>query len=382
METELTPNRACDSQELALIDAYWRAANYLSVGQMFLMDNPLLREPLLADHVKPRRQGDWGSTPGLNLIYAHMNRVIKQRDLDALYVAGPGHGGPGLVANAYLEGTYSEVHASIGQDTGGMRTLFRQYSVSVGTPSDVAPQTPGSKEEDGKLGYALVHAHCAVFDNPELVALCVVGDGEAERGPLAVRWHSNKFLNPATDGAVLPVLHLNGYEAADPTVLARIPEAELLELLRGYGYDPCVVAGDDPTTVHRELANTLDAVLDRIKAIQDSARTDELADRPTWPMIVLRTPKNWTRPKVAVGAQVDGTRRAHQAPLMETRTNAADRELLEQWLRSYRPEELFDEQGHLIPDLAALAPVGPRRMSATPTPRLPVYAGPPAHVRR
>jgi xylulose-5-phosphate/fructose-6-phosphate phosphoketolase len=358
--------------ELRLIDAYWRAANYLSVGQIYLMDNPLLREPLLAEHVKPRLLGHWGTTPGLNLLYAHMNRAIRQRDLSALYVTGPGHGGPGLVANAYLDGTYSEVYSSIGRDEDGMRALFRQFSFPGGIPSHVAPETPGSIHEGGELGYALVHAFGAAFDNPDLTVLCVVGDGEAETGPLAASWHSNKFLNPVTDGAVLPVLHLNGYKIANPTVLARIPESELADLLRGYGYEPLFVSGDEPMAVHRQLASTLDRALDEIAAIQLRARTgvgrpDGPTARPRWPVIVLRTPKGWTGPKVVDGLPVEGTFRAHQVPLAETRTNPAHRAQLEQWMRGYRPEELFDATGALIPELQALAPTGSRRMSANPS---------------
>jgi xylulose-5-phosphate/fructose-6-phosphate phosphoketolase len=360
---------ALTRQDLELIDAYWRAANYLSVGQIYLMDNPLLREPLRPEHVKPRLLGHWGTTPGLNLLYAHMNRVINARDLNVLYVTGPGHGGPGLVANAYLEGTYSEVYSSIGQDEDGLRVLFRQFSFPGGIPSHVAPETPGSIHEGGELGYSLVHAYGAVFDNPDLLALCVVGDGEAETGPLAASWHSNKFLNPATDGAVLPVLHLNGYKIANPTVLARIPDNELAALMRGYGYDPHFVVGDDPLAVHQQLAATLDDVLDEIALIQHAARDDTTAPpgrRPTWPMIVLRTPKGWTGPKEVDGLPVEGTFRAHQVPLAETRTNPGHRALLEQWLRSYHPEELFDATGRLIPRLRALAPQGARRMSANP----------------
>ncbi len=366
--------RTYSSAELGLIDAYWRAANYLSVGQIYLMDNPLLREPLLPEHVKPRLLGHWGTTPGLNLLYAHMNRVIKQRDLNALYVTGPGHGGPGLVANAYLEGTYSEVYDAIGQDEDGVRALFRQFSFPGGIPSHVAPETPGSIHEGGELGYALLHAFGAVFDNPDLLALCVVGDGEAETGPLAASWHSNKFLNPVTDGAVLPVLHLNGYKIANPTVLARIPEDELAALLTGYGYRPHFVTGDDPMTVHRDLAATLDTVLDDIATIQHHARTpgpDRQPDgtaggRPRWPMIVLRTPKGWTGPKEVDGLPVEGTFRSHQVPLAATRTNAEHRAMLEQWMHSYRPEELFDNTGRLVPQLRELAPSGDRRMSANP----------------
>jgi xylulose-5-phosphate/fructose-6-phosphate phosphoketolase len=373
--TGLTRARTDRQQDLELIDKYWRAANYLSVGQIYLLDNALLREPLRAEHVKPRLLGHWGTTPGLNLLYAHMNRVIKERDLSALYVTGPGHGGPGLVANAYLEGTYSEVYSSIGQDEEGLRALFRQFSFPGGIPSHVAPETPGSIHEGGELGYALVHAHGAAFDNPDLLVLCVVGDGEAETGPLAASWHSNKFLNPRTDGAVLPVLHLNGYKIANPTVLARIPDDELIALMRGYGYEPHFVVGDEPAAVHQELAATLDEVLDDIAAIQRDAR-DPAASlkpgagprpvRPTWPMIVLRTPKGWTGPKEVDGLPVEGTWRAHQVPLAETRTNAHHREQLEQWMRSYRPHELFTEDGRLIPELQALPPEGQRRMSASP----------------
>ena len=365
---------ACSDDELLLIDRYWRAANYLSVGQIYLLDNPLLREPLLAEHVKPRLLGHWGTTPGLNLLYAHMNRVIKARDLNALYVTGPGHGGPGLVANAYLDGTYSEVYSAIGQDEDGMRALFRQFSFPGGIPSHVAPETPGSIHEGGELGYSLVHAYGAAFDNPDLLVLCVIGDGEAETGPLSASWHSNKFLNPVTDGAVLPVLHLNGYKIANPTVLARIPEPQLAELMRGYGYAPRFVTGTDPAQVHRELADTLDEVLDEIAAIQHHARTGTDPDQPSaadggdalWPMIVLRTPKGWTGPKIVDGLPVEGTFRAHQVPLAETRTNGQHRAQLEQWMRSYRPEDLFDVTGKLIPDLQALAPRGDRRMSANP----------------
>ncbi len=367
-DTDTTPSRTCSRQDLELIDAYWRAANYLSVGQIYLLDNPLLREPLRAEHVKPRLLGHWGTTPGLNLLYAHMNRVIKQRDLNALYVTGPGHGGPGLVANAYLEGTYSEVYAAIGHDEDGIRALFRQFSFPGGIPSHVAPETPGSIHEGGELGYSLMHAYGAAFDNPDLLVLCVVGDGEAETGALATSWHSNKFLNPATDGAVLPVLHLNGYKIANPTVLARIPEDELAALMRGYGYAPHFVTGDDPAAVHEQLAETLDEVLDDIAAIQAEARNGEstATTRPAWPMIVLRTPKGWTGPKQVDGLPVEGTWRAHQVPLAATRTNAEHRDLLEQWMRSYRPEELFDATGALVPRLQSLAPVGERRMSANP----------------
>ncbi len=370
-----TPSQPCSQRDLELIDAYWRAANYLSVGQIYLLANPLLRVPLLAEHVKARLLGHWGTTPGLNLLYAHMNRVIKQRDLNTLYVTGPGHGGPGLVANAYLEGTYSEVYPSITGDEDGMRALFRQFSFPGGIPSHVAPETPGSIHEGGELGYALLHAYGAAFDNPDLLVLCVVGDGEAETGPLAASWHSNKFLNPDTDGAVLPVLHLNGYKIANPTVLARIPDDELTALMRGYGYEPHFVVGDNPEAVHQELAGTLDVVLDDIASIQHDAREaaasgssegEQTPSRATWPMIVLRTPKGWTGPDSVDGVQIEGTFRAHQVPLAETRTNAEHRALLEQWLRSYRPEELFDDAGRLVAELRELAPEGLQRMSANP----------------
>ncbi len=368
----MSPKSATDvlsDDELALINAYWRAANYLSVGQIYLLDNPLLAEPLAAEHVKPRLLGHWGTTPGLNLIYAHLNRIIRNRDASVIYVTGPGHGGPGLVANAYLEGTYSEVYSSIGQDTEGLRRLFRQFSFPGGIPSHVAAQTPGSIHEGGELGYALVHAYGAAFDNPDLVVACVIGDGEAETGPLAAGWHSNKFLNPAVDGAVLPILHLNGYKIANPTVLARIPHGELESLLRGYGYRPITVAGDEPADVHQQLAAALEDAFDDITAIQRAARgveKGERTDRPVWPMIVLRTPKGWTGPKVVDGQHVEGTWRSHQVPLAGTHENPEHRAQLEEWLRSYRAEELFDERGALRSELRALAPSGERRMSANP----------------
>jgi xylulose-5-phosphate/fructose-6-phosphate phosphoketolase len=353
-------------EEIDLIDAYWRAANYLSVGQIYLLDNPLLRVPLEPEHVKPRLLGHWGTTPGLNLIYAHLNRIIRARDANAIYITGPGHGGPGLVANAYLEGTYGEIYSAIGADTDGMRKLFRQFSFPGGIPSHVAAETPGSIHEGGELGYALVHAYGAAFDNPDLVVACVVGDGEAETGPLAASWHSNKFLDPVTDGAVLPILHLNGYKIANPTVLARIPQQELEALLIGYGYQPITVAGDDPVDVHRQLAAAMDEAFDEIAAIQRAARLDGQAGRPVWPMIVLRTPKGWTGPAEVDGKRVEGTWRAHQVPLSETRTNPEHLAQLEAWLRSYDPESLFDEEGALRPELRALAPRGDRRMSANP----------------
>src|SRR4051794_30714592 len=330
-----------DDRQLALIDAYWRAANYLSVGQIYLLANPLLREPLRADHVKPRLLGHWGTTPGLNFIYAHMNRAIRRHDLNALYVTGPGHGGPGLVANAYLEGTYSEVYPRISRDEEGLRRLFRQFSFPGGIPSHVAPETPGSIHEGGELGYALVHAYGAVFDNPDLIAVCVVGDGEAETGPLATSWHSNKFLNPRRDGAVLPVLHLNGYKIANPTVLARIPHDELRSLLEGYGYAPRFVEGDDPQQMHELMARTVDEVVEEIRELKLHG------GRPAWPMIVLRTPKGWTGPKEVDGKPAEGTFRSHQVPLAGLRDNPEHLAQLEQWMRSYKPEELFDEGGAL-----------------------------------
>lgn len=366
MTADTAPARTLGEDDLAAIDAYWRAANYLSVGQIYLLDNPLLREPLAPEHIKPRLLGHWGTTPGLNLVYAHLNRVIRQRDADVIYVTGPGHGGPGLVANAYLEGTYSEVYTGIGEDTDGLRALFRQFSFPGGIPSHVAAQTPGSINEGGELGYSLVHAYGAALDNPDLVVACVIGDGEAETGPLATSWHSNKMLNPARDGAVLPILHLNGYKIANPTLLARIPEEELDSLLRGYGHRPITVAGDEPAAVHRALAAALDEAFDEIAAIQRAARTDGVGERPRWPMIVLRTPKGWTGPKTVDGLEVEGTWRSHQVPLPGTRNNAEHRTQLEEWLRGYRPEELFDEAGRLRPELRAQAPDGDRRMSANP----------------
>jgi xylulose-5-phosphate/fructose-6-phosphate phosphoketolase len=352
--------------ELERINAYWRAANYLSVGQIYLLDNPLLREPLGPEHVKPRLLGHWGTTPGLNFIYAHMNRVIRNWDLDAIYIMGPGHGGPATVANAYLEGTYSEVYPSITRDADGMRALFRQFSFPGGIPSHVAPETPGSIHEGGELGYALSHAYGAAFDNPDLVVCCVVGDGEAETGPLATSWHSNKFLDPARDGAVLPILHLNGYKIANPTVLARIPRDELRALMEGYGHNPYFVEGDDPALVHQQMAAVMDTVIEEIHAIQRAAREGGATERPRWPMIVLRTPKGWTGPKEIDGKQVEGTWRSHQVPMGEVRTNAGHRQALEDWMRSYRPEELFDANGTLIPELAELPPRSYRRMSANP----------------
>jgi xylulose-5-phosphate/fructose-6-phosphate phosphoketolase len=354
------------TEDLRLIDAYWRAANYLAVGQVYLLDNPLLREPLRPEHVKPRLLGHFGTVPGLNLIYVHLNRAIRERDLDAIYIAGPGHGGPAVVANAWLEGTYSELYPHVGRDEAGLRHLFRQFSFPGGIPSHAAPETPGSIHEGGELGYALSHAFGAAFDNPQLVVACVVGDGEAETGPLATGWHGNKFLNARTDGAVLPFLHLNGYKIANPTVLARIPERELVSFLEGCGWRPLIVSGDEPHTVHQALAGALDEALDRIAEIQQAAREAGDDSRPQWPMIVLRTPKGWTGPKEVDGLPVEGTWRSHQVPVTGVRENPAHLRVLEDWLRSYRSEELFDQTGRLISELAALPPRGARRMSANP----------------
>jgi xylulose-5-phosphate/fructose-6-phosphate phosphoketolase len=354
------------SDDLAVIDAWWRAANYLSVGQIYLLDNPLLREPLSVEHVKPRLLGHWGTTPGLNLIYAHLNRVIRARDLDTLFVCGPGHGGPAVVANTYLEGSYTDLYPTVTRDEAGMRRLFRQFSFPGGIPSHAAPETPGSINEGGELGYALAHAYGAALDNPGLLACCVVGDGEAETGALAASWHSNKFLNPAGDGAVLPILHLNGYKIANPAVLARIPTDELRHLFEGYGHDPRFVTGDDPAAVHRELADALDDALDDIAAAQAAWRSGGSRERPRWPMIVLRTPKGWTGPGQVDGVQVEGTWRSHQVPLAGLADNPDHLRLLEEWMRSYRPGELFDDDGRPRPQVAALAPEGDRRMGASP----------------
>jgi xylulose-5-phosphate/fructose-6-phosphate phosphoketolase len=351
---------------LRRMDAYWRAANYLSVGQIYLYDNALLRRPLEPGDIKPRLLGHWGTTPGQNFIYVHLNRIIRQYELEMIYVAGPGHGGPALVANTYLEGSYTERYPNITRDEEGLRKLFKQFSFPGGIPSHVAPETPGSIHEGGELGYSLSHAFGAVFDNPALLVACVIGDGEAETGPLAAGWHSNKFLNPATDGAVLPILHLNGYKIANPTVLARIGKDELTEYLRGCGYLPHFVEGDEPARMHQLMASTLDTVMADILRIQATARSEGLEDRPRWPMIVLRTPKGWTGPKIVDGQQVEGTFRAHQVPLSEVRTNPAHLQLLEQWMRSYRAEELFDAGGTLRRELAELAPEGARRMGANP----------------
>jgi xylulose-5-phosphate/fructose-6-phosphate phosphoketolase len=352
--------------EATRIDAYWRAANYLSVGQIYLMDNPLLREPLAPDQVKPRLLGHWGTTPGLNLLYAHLSRIIAARGQDLIYVTGPGHGGPGLVANAWLEGTYSETYPRISADELGMGRLFTQFSFPGGIPSHVAPETPGSIHEGGELGYSLSHAYGAALDNPGLIVACVVGDGEAETGPLAASWHSNKFLDPVGDGAVLPVLHLNGYKIANPTVLARLGDDQLTALLTGYGHKPYLVEGDDPQTVHQRLAATMDVVFDEIAAIQHAARVDGAVGRPLWPMIVLRTPKGWTGPKEVDGVPVEGTWRAHQVPLSAARGDSGHLALLERWMRSYRPEELFDENGAPAASIVDWLPEGDLRMSANP----------------
>jgi xylulose-5-phosphate/fructose-6-phosphate phosphoketolase len=351
---------------LRKMDAYWRAANYLSVGQIYLFDNPLLREPLALEHVKPRLLGHWGTTPGQNFLYVHLNRIIKEHDLNMIYISGPGHGGPALVANTYLEGTYSEYYPNIAQDEAGLKRLFTQFSFPGGIPSHVAPETPGSIHEGGELGYSLSHAFGAAFDNPDLIVACVVGDGEAETGPLATSWHSNKFLNPATDGAVLPILHLNGYKIANPALLARIGRDELEQLFRGYGYTPYFVEGHDPETMHQLMAATLDRVIAEIRRIQSDARTGGVTTRPRWPLIVFASPKGWTGPKEVDGLPVEGTYRAHQVPLSEPTRHPEHLKLLEEWMRSYRPEELFDAGGRLVPELAELAPRGERRMGANP----------------
>ena len=356
-----------ENRTLALMDRYWRAANYLSVGQIYLMDNPLLAEPLKAEHVKPRLLGHWGTTPGLNFIYVHLNRIIRERDTDVLYICGPGHGGPAMVANTWLEGSYSEVYPEVSQDTSGMRKLFKQFSFPGGVPSHVAPQTPGSIHEGGELGYALVHAFGAAFDNRDLVVACVVGDGEAETGPLAAAWHSNKFLNPKVDGAVLPILHLNGYKIANPAVLARLNDDELRDFFIGLGYEPFFVEGHEPIAMHRGMADTLDKAFDRITAIQRDARAEGARmERPRWPMIVLRSPKGWTGPKEVDGKKVEDFWRSHQVPIANARGDAAHRKMLEKWMRGYQPEELFDAHGALKPELQALVPKGVKRMGAAP----------------
>ncbi|MBY5586182.1 phosphoketolase family protein [Rhizobium leguminosarum] len=358
---------ALTDTELTLIDRYWRAANYLSVGQIYLLANPLLREPLKAEHIKPRLLGHWGTTPGLNFIYAHLNRLIRACDLDIIYMCGPGHGGPGMVANTYLEGIYSEIYPEISEDTEGMRKLFRQFSFPGGIPSHAAPETPGSIHEGGELGYALVHAYGAAFDNPDLIVACVVGDGEAETGPLAASWHSNKFLNPARDGAVLPILHLNGYKIANPTILGRASHEDLQSLFEGYGYEPFFVEGHEPRDMHQQMAATFDRVFDRIREIQEEARKGKAPDIcPRWPMIVLRSPKGWTGPKEVDGKKVEGFWRSHQVPVSNCRENEGHRKILEDWMRGYDPEDLFGNDGRLKPELRALAPVRERRMGANP----------------
>lgn len=359
-------NTPLTTEELRKMQAYWQAANYLSVGQIYLLDNPLLREPLKLEHIKPRLLGHWGTTPGLNLIYVHFNRLIKRHDLNVIYVAGPGHGGPGLVANTYLEGTYGEFYPNISQDLEGMKLLFKQFSFPGGIPSHVAPETPGSIHEGGELGYALLHAYGAAFDNPDLLVCCVVGDGEAETGALATSWHSNKFLNPARDGTVLPILHLNGYKIANPTILARLDQEELEALFVGYGYKPYFVEGDDPEAVHQLLAGTLDTIVAEIKEIQQDARINGFSKRSRHPMLILRTPKGWTGPKIVDGVPVENTFRSHQVPLAELASQPEHLKLLEDWLRSYQPEKLFDQTGKLIEELAELAPQGDRRMGANP----------------
>jgi len=357
-------------EQLDRIDAWWRAANYLSIGQIYLLDNPLLREPLRNDHIKPRLLGHWGTTPGLNFIYAHLNRAIQQYDLDTIYVTGPGHGGPGMVANAYLDGTYSELYSEVDRSEAGIKRMFRRFSFPGGIPSHASPDTPGSIHEGGELGYSLSHAYGAAFDNPDLLVTCVIGDGEAETGPLATSWHSNKFLNPVQDGAVLPILHLNGYKIANPSVLARIPDSELLDLMRGYGHEPFLVSGgfdgEDPREVHERFAAVLDVALDRIAEIKTLAAEGKLRDRPRWPMIILRTPKGWTCPKVIDGVEIEGTFRAHQVPMANVTDTPEHLRILEDWMRSYRPEELFDASGAPVAAVTALAPVGDRRMSANP----------------
>jgi xylulose-5-phosphate/fructose-6-phosphate phosphoketolase len=353
-------------REAQRIDAWWRACNYLSVGQIYLLDNPLLREPLAREHIKPRLLGHFGTAPGLSFVYAHLNRLIKARDLNMLYVTGPGHGAPAIIANTYLEGSYTDAYPHITRDEGGMQKLFRQFSFPGGVPSHVAAEVPGSINEGGELGYSLLHAHGAAFDNPDLIVACVVGDGEAETGPLAASWHSNKFLDPVRDGAVLPILHLNGYKIANPTLLARIPREELRDLLSGYGYEPLFVEGSDPAAMHQQMAATLFAVAGRIKEIQRQARDEGSRERPRWPAVVLVTPKGWTCPKEVDGVPVEGTFRAHQVPLAGVRDNPDHLRLLEQWLKSYKPEELFDEHGTLLPELSELAPEGDRRMGSNP----------------
>ena len=367
MQLTTTSNEQARTDHLELLDRYWRAANYLSVGQIYLLANPLLREPLKPEHIKPRLLGHWGTTPGLNFIYAHLNRVIRTSDLDVIYICGPGHGGPGMVANTYLEGTYTEIYPELTRDAEGLRKLFRQFSFPGGIPSHAAPETPGSIHEGGELGYALVHAYGAALDNPDLVVACVVGDGEAETGPLAASWHSNKFLNPAHDGAVLPILHLNGYKIANPTVLGRMTDEEVRHLFAGYGYEALFVEGDDPRTMHRLMADTLDTALASIRSIQQGARQQASGfKRPVWPVIVLRSPKGWTGPKEVDGLKVEGFWRAHQVPIANPRGIPEHLKLLEHWMKSYEPDKLFDADGRLVAELQQLAPRGDRRMGANP----------------
>lgn len=358
-------NKPLSPVDLSNIDGYWRASNYISVGQIYLLDNPLLRESLKREHIKPRLLGHWGTSPGLNLIYVHLNRVINAQDLNVLFITGPGHGGPSLVAHAYLEGTYTEVYPNVTEDEAGMKKLFIQFSFPGGIPSHVAPETPGSIHEGGELGYALSHAFGAAFDNPDLIVAAVVGDGEAETGPLATSWHSNKFLNPVTDGAVLPILHLNGYKIASPTILARIPEDELQKLFEGYGYKPYFVGGHEPAQVHQDLAAVMDTVTADIRQIWSDARTKGITVRPIWPMIILRTPKGWTCPAEIDGKKCEDYWRSHQVPMGDM-DKAGHIEILEKWMKSYRPEELFNAEGKFNPGIAALAPRGARRMSANP----------------
>ncbi|QCR38478.1 phosphoketolase [Nissabacter sp. SGAir0207] len=361
------PSPVLDEQTLSLIDRYWRAANYLSVGQIYLMDNPLLRQPLAAEHIKSRLLGHWGTTPGLNFLYAHLNRIIREQDVNMLYICGPGHGGPGMVANTYLEGTYSEIYPEITEDADGMRKLFKQFSFPGGIPSHAAPETPGSIHEGGELGYSLVHAYGAVFDNPDLIAACVIGDGEAETGPLAASWHSNKFINPARDGAVLPILHLNGYKIANPTLLARCTDEDLAQLFKGYGYHPLFIEGHEPADMHQQTAAVLEQAMARIRDIQQQARNGTSEQGvPHWPLVIFRSPKGWTGPKEVDGKKTEGFWRAHQVPVANCRDDEGHLRILEQWLRSYRPEELFDEQGRLKEELRQLAPQGEKRMGATP----------------
>src|SRR5262245_22323998 len=360
-EAAAPTNDSLDSDLLEKIDAWWRAANYLSVGQTYLYDNPLLKEPLKKEHIKPRLVGHWGTTPGLNFIYVHLNRIIRERDLNMMYIIGPGHGGPGIVANTWLEGTYTETYPNISQDEHGMKRLFKQFSFPGGIPSHVAPETPGSIHEGGELGYALSHAYGAAFDNPSLIVAAVVGDGEAETGPLATSWHSNKFLNPARDGAVLPILHLNGYKIANPCVLARITHEELDQLFRGYGYTPIWVEGHEPQKMHQVMAAALDQAIAQIQRIQKAARTDGSMERPRWPMIILRSPKGWTCPKEIDGKRAEDSWRAHQVPMGDMHEKSEHVKILEQWMKSYKPEELFDSNGRFKPELAEIAPKGERR---------------------